>query len=96
MVVGLVAYALWQLVEAIWGHRGKEGRRRVGKLVGSFVKALVAAGFAATAVQLLSSHHAGGGAEEDVTARVLGAPGGALLVGAAGVVLVVLGGYWVT
>jgi hypothetical protein len=38
---GLVALALWQASEAIWGYRNHEGAKRVGKQVTCGAKAVI-------------------------------------------------------
>ena len=87
--VGLLAYALWKLGQAVFG-RGPEGGG------GSELKDRVANGgggvvylaFFAVAVRiLLGSSSSGSGDPSNAAAGVLGWPGGAVIVGVAGAVL---------
>ena len=41
VAVGLVALALWQASEAIWGYRNREGAKRVRKQVTSWAMAVI-------------------------------------------------------
>ena len=97
MAVGLVAYALWQAAEAVWGYRLLERRKRAAKRVASAGRALLGLALAATALSVLArTGSAGSGtAEKRLTAGALALPGGAALVVVAGLVLLGLGGYWV-
>ncbi|GGS08923.1 membrane protein [Streptomyces humidus] len=95
--VGLVGMALWRLSEAVFGAVGEDGRSARKRLLAlgrcafySFVAYSVLA-FAA------GSGSGGGSSDEqsrDVTARVLGLPGGQWIVGVAGVGIVVAG-LWI-
>ena len=52
VAVGLVALALWQASEAIWGHRDREGAKRVRKQVTSGAKAVFYAALAVSAASV--------------------------------------------
>ncbi|MFD1507707.1 DUF1206 domain-containing protein [Georgenia yuyongxinii] len=96
MIAGLVAYAVWQAVEAIWGHTHQEQKKRLAKRLGSAGKAVLSLALVATAIGLLSgSGGDSGGSPEQATSGVLGVPGGFALVVAAGLALLVLGAYLV-
>jgi hypothetical protein len=96
MVVGLVAYGVWQAVEAIWGHTRQEQKKRLAKRVASAGKAVLSLALAATAVGLLVGSRGGSGSSpEQATSGVLSAPGGVALVVVAGLALLVLGAYLV-
>ena len=94
LVVGFAAVALWRLEQAVWGYSyvsdtGKQLRRRVT----AGAKAVL---FAVLAV-LAGSTAAGGGAssgsgQQGLTATVMSWPGGQLLVGAAGLAIIAVGG----
>jgi hypothetical protein len=95
LVVGFAAVALWRLEQAVWGYSyisdtGKQLRRRVT----AGAKAVL---FAVLAV-LAGSTAAGGGAssgsgQQGLTATVMGwGTGGRLLVGAAGLAIIAVGG----
>lgn len=96
MAVGLLAYAVWQAAEAVWGYRDKDHSDRTKKRIGSVAKAAFALVLMVTAVRVAtSSPGGGGGGEESAAARVLAAPGGVALLLAVAAGVVVLGAYWV-
>lgn len=94
LAAGFAGYALWRFVEAAIGPRDEQDARKAAlKRLGYAARGLIYAGLFATASLLLVGADEGEGRESattDWTARVLGWPGGRLLVGAAG--LVVVGG----
>ena len=94
VAVGLAAMVVWQLLEAALGHRSADGAKRLGKRLGSAAKAVVYGVLAFSAVQKMLE--AGGSSGTDsMTAQLMAAPGGQLLVGAVGAGIVVVGGYLV-
>ncbi len=97
LVVGFTGYALWQAAEAAWGRRDEgNDTKRTGKRAVSAAKALVYAALAATTASILFGRDEGGGQQESLwTARVLELPGGRILVGVAGLVIVGGGGWLV-
>lgn len=90
ITVGLAALTLWQLVEAIWGHRAAPPGKRATKRLVSGGKALVFAAIGWSAFKLAS----GGGSSSDqgqtFTAKVLAWPFGQVLVGLAGIVIIAI------
>ncbi|MFD9481934.1 MULTISPECIES: DUF1206 domain-containing protein [Streptomyces] len=95
LVVGLAAMALWRLSEAVFGQAvagGDTWTRRLGCLGLAVFYTVIAIGVAQTA---LAGGSAGGrpGDEtsQDYTAKVLNWPGGRVLVGVVGAVLVIVG-----
>jgi Domain of Unknown Function (DUF1206) len=93
--VGLLAYALWKLGQAAFG-RGPEGggdpdlKDRIGNAAGG----VVYLGFFAVAVRILFGDSSGGSREPSkAAAGVLGWPGGAVIVGVAGAVLIAISLY---
>ncbi|GAA2499438.1 DUF1206 domain-containing protein [Streptomyces gobitricini] len=87
--VGLVGMALWQLTEALWGHKTTKRLLSAGRTVFYAVVAWSVLVFAA-------GDHSGGGGESDrrshdMTARALELPAGQWLVAAAGVAIAVTG-----
>lgn len=93
--IGLFALALWQIFEAVWGHLdAEEGRKRIVKRLGSAAKAVVyaALGVSAIGTAVGSASSGGGSSEETLTAKLLSAPFGRVLVIAVGVVVLVVGG----
>lgn len=93
--IGLLGLTVWQVSEAVWGHRDKDGLALVGKRVGSGGKAVayLVLAIAAARTAMGSSSGGGGQTEEGVTASLLGAPAGQFLVGVLGVGIVVIGVY---
>jgi hypothetical protein len=94
LVVGFAAVALWRLEQAVWGYSyisdtGKQLRRRVvaGAKAVLFAVLAVLAGSAAG-----SGGASSGGGQQGLTATVMGWPGGQLLVGAAGLAIIAVGG----
>jgi hypothetical protein len=85
--VGLLALAIWQLAEAIRRHANQTGATL--RLV-SAAEATAFAVLGVSAVRAAAGRGSGGSNEEqaDFTSRVLEAPGGPIIVGSAGVVLV--------
>ncbi len=89
MVVGFAAYAAWRLSEAAWGRRDEaDEKKRTAKRVGSAVNGLVYLFFGVLAYKTVTGSSSSS-SSADVTAKVLGWPGGQALVFVAG--LVVLG-----
>lgn len=92
LVVGFVATALWRLTQAIWGFGYvSETTKKIRRKVSSGVKVVIFAGLAVLAGQTAAGGGGGGGGQK-ATAGLLGLPGGPFLVGAAGLVIVVVGG----
>jgi len=92
LAVGFAGYALWRFVEAVIGPQDeKDPRKALGKRLGYAARGLLYTGFCATAAKFLVGADEGAAEENaatDWTARVLGWPGGRLLVGAVGLVVV--------
>ncbi len=98
MAVGFAGYALWRFVEAALGPPGgeKDSRKAALKRVGYGARGLLYTGLCASAARLLVGADEGSGQENvttDWTARVLGWPGGRLLVAVTGLVVVGAGLY---
>jgi len=92
VVVGLFAMAIWQFVEAIWGHRDRpSGFKRIRKRLGSAGRTIVYAAIAIAAISTVQGAGSDGNKEEGYTARLLSAPFGRILVIAVAVVIIVLG-----
>jgi hypothetical protein len=86
IVIGLVAMALWQLLEAMIGHLDDTGARRVGERVVSFFRAVIYVALAWTAFRVVNGHPMAAAAQQrEATAGLLGQSGGTLLVGFLGV-----------
>jgi len=92
VAAGFALLGLWYLTEAVTGGRGRDRTDRAKALA----KLVLYAALAWTAYRFAS----GGGSSSrgqtrDVTATLLGAPGGVALVAVLGLVVVVVGGYHV-
>jgi|Tabmets5t2r1_1033131.scaffolds.fasta_scaffold00116_5 hypothetical protein len=89
VILGFVGYGLWQATEAAWGHRTeRDDRTRTVSRVESAVKAVIYLILAVVAFRVVTGSSRGGQGGEQVTAKLLQLPGGQLLVGLAGVVIV--------
>ncbi len=94
--VGLGAYAIWRLVQAILDPESRRrDARRVGQRIGYAVSGVAHAGLCVAAVQLALARGRGGGGHGSVTyiGKVLTWPGGAWLVAGAGIAVLAVGGY---
>jgi len=90
--VGLVALALWQVSEAIWGHPDRDRAKRVRKQVTSGARAAVYAAFAVSAALFaLGAGSSSSQSQEQATTGVLAWPGGRVLVVAAGLAVIGVG-----
>ena len=85
--VGLLALALWQLGEAIWGRKSHGGALR---RVAHVAEALAFGFLGVSAIRVASGSNGAGSNEQQAgfTAKVLDAPGGQLLVAAAGLAVI--------
>lgn len=93
MVVGFVLLLVWQLTEAARPHGGHDGATSRGA---GLAKAVVYASLVYTAGRFAVGGHSDSSRQTvDVTAAVMGAPGGQVLVGLVGLGIVVIGGLHV-
>jgi uncharacterized SAM-binding protein YcdF (DUF218 family) len=93
VAIGLGGYALWRLVRALLGHGPEDSDSGLERVAG-VGSGIVYACLCAIAVEILLGAGSGGsGDTQKTTAGVLGWPGGAWLVGIAGVVLIGVGLY---
>ena len=92
MAVGFLALALWQLSEALIG--GQDAKHRVESGARTVVYALIVG----TILSFLLSGSAGKSSDsqsKDLTATVMGWPGGRFIVGAVALGIIGLGLYWI-
>ncbi|WP_031488020.1 DUF1206 domain-containing protein [Streptomyces bicolor] len=95
--IGLAGMALWRLSEALFGSVGQDGRSARKRLLATVRFAFYV--FAASSVLsfVASGNRSGGGSSDqqsrDATARAMEIPAGRWLVGAAGIAIVVAGGW---
>ena len=102
MVLGFLMLVVWQVIEAAVGHREEDGNKRLGKRLVSAGRAVVYAALgisaATTAISAGSSGSGGSGGSasaDSLTARLMSAPGGQVLVVLVGLAIVVVGGVLV-
>jgi Domain of Unknown Function (DUF1206) len=84
--LGLFFLAVWQLLEAAWGHRREDGAKRAFKRLGSagMVVLFAVLGYSAIMTATAGSSTSN---EESLTRRLLELPGGQLIVMGIGVVI---------
>jgi hypothetical protein len=97
VVVGLAALGLWHLVEAFVGVPGSETAKQTGARIKAAAKAVLYGVLAFTAARIATGGGGGGGGDtqEDLTAKILGLPGGQLIVGAIGLTIIGVGVFHV-
>ena len=94
VVVGLVAFAVWQGFAAAIGFRHKDRGERVRKRVAAGGKTIAVLAIAALGVRVLVTGSSGSGSAgpQEATAGLLALPAGQALVVAVGVVVLVIAG----
>lgn len=90
LAFGLAGYALLRLVHVFVDPSGEDGAKGVAMRISYAIRAVVYGGLTWVAIQALTGDGGGSGSEQ-LTATVLGWPFGAWLIGAAAVVLAVVG-----
>ena len=92
VAVGLVALALWQASEAIWGYRNREGAGRVRKQLTSGAMAAIYAALGVSAASVaLGSGSSSSQSQQQATSGVLAWPGGRVIVVVAGLIIIGVG-----
>src|SRR5665811_92073 len=92
VAVGLVALALWQASEAIWGYRNRDGAGRLRKRVTSGAKAVIFAVLGASAASVaLGSGSSSSQSPRQTTSGVLAWPAGEVIVVVAGLIIIGVG-----
>jgi hypothetical protein len=94
VAIGLLALAVWQGTQAIWGCRDREGLKRTRKRISSGGKAIfyAALGVSAASVALGGGDGSGGPrASQERTSGVLSLPGGQTIVVVAGLAVIGVG-----
>jgi hypothetical protein len=90
-VVGLVALLLWQLATAVWGFRSEDEPKKSLKRASSAGRAILYGVLAFSAFKIVSgsgSSSGGDSKEEGLTADLLGAPAGRVLVALVGLAII--------
>ncbi len=93
VAAGFVALVVWQVLEAAWGHRSEDGGKRVVKRVTSGAKVVLYGSLALTAFKSATGSSSSSGGTDGLTARLMNAPAGPLLVGLVGVGVLVVAGF---
>ncbi|HEY6745452.1 MAG TPA: DUF1206 domain-containing protein [Mycobacteriales bacterium] len=92
VAVGLVALALWQASEVIWGYRNREGAKRVRKQVTSGARAVIYAALGVSAASVaLGSGSSSSKSRQRATSGVLAWPGGRVIVVVVGLIIIGVG-----
>ncbi|MEJ7702945.1 MAG: DUF1206 domain-containing protein [Geodermatophilaceae bacterium] len=92
IAVGLIALALWQLSEAIWGFRGEDGKKRLRHRLTAGGKAVAFAALAVSAIRAVSgSGSSSAGEQQQQTSGVLSLPFGQFLVIVAALIVIGVG-----
>lgn len=91
VAAGFGALVVWQLTEALTGHRDQQGRKRMTKRTGSGCKAVVYGALGWSALKVAMGGGSSGGNTDGTTARLMSMPGGPLLVAAVGLVVLAVG-----
>jgi Domain of Unknown Function (DUF1206) len=92
VAIGLVALALWQASEVIWGYRNTDGPERARKRLASGASAVIyaALGFSAASIAL-GSGSSSSQSQNKATSGVLAWPGGRVIVVVAGLIIIGVG-----
>lgn len=92
IVVGLAALVVWQVVQAVGGNAWRDDSERTRARIRHLARAVVYSALAVAAFGVVTgSGGSGGGQEETVTATLLGAPAGRVLVAAVGLGIIAVG-----
>ncbi len=87
---GLVALALWQISESIWGYRKRDGAK--GKRVASGTKAVVYAALGISAARVaFGSGSSSAVQQQEATSGLLSLPAGRVMVVVAGMIIIGIG-----
>jgi len=92
VTAGLVALVPWQLGEAVWGHRSVHGGVRVRRVAINLAEAALF-GVLAWSAGSVAAHGGSSAPSRSFAEVVFGLPGGPLLIGLAGVGLLIGAGY---
>jgi hypothetical protein len=84
VAAGFAALVLWQLFEAVAGHRDKEGKKRVFKRLGSAFKIVIYGTLGWSALKIAMGGGSDGGSTDTMTSKLMSMPAGQLLVGLVG------------
>ena len=85
---GLGALVVWQVAEALVGHREEDGAKRLGRRLLSAGRAVVFGIVGYAALQTALGGGSGGGSTDSMTGRLMSQPFGPWLVGLVGLVII--------
>ncbi len=91
IAVGMLLLVVWQLMEAVLGHREKDGTDLALKRAQSVAKAVIYGGLGVSAVKVAAGSGSSGGGSHSLSAKLLHLPGGPWLVGLVGLVIIAVG-----
>ena len=95
VAVGMMLLALWQVIEALVGHRLEQEGSRARRRLASIGKAVVYGYIGVTAARVAAGSGSSGGGTDSTTAQIMELPAGQVLVAAVGAVIIGVGGYLV-
>ena len=95
VAAGMVLLALWQLVEALAGHRLEQEGSRTRRRLSSAGKAVVYGYIGVSAARVAAGAGSSGGGTDSTTARIMELPAGQVLVAAVGAAILGVGAYLV-
>jgi hypothetical protein len=90
---GLAALTVWLIMTALWGYRSEDDSKRMFKRLSAVGRAAVYAVLAVSAARTASAGSTSSGSdskEEGLTAQLMGAPAGRVLVAIVGVVILIV------
>jgi Domain of Unknown Function (DUF1206) len=93
LAAGLLLLAVWQVIEAVVGHRHHQDSTRLRRRLTSAGKVLIYGYIAYSAATIAAGAGSSGGGSDSTTAKVMNLPAGQLLVGAVGAVVIGTGVY---
>jgi hypothetical protein len=91
--IGMFLLAAWQLIEAGFGHRDEDGKKRVAKRLASAGKAVVYVVIGVSGIKIAIGSGSSGKGEETFTAKLMNLPAGQVLVAAVGIAIIGFGVY---
>jgi hypothetical protein len=95
VAAGFAALVLWQLGEALLGHRDKDGTTRTVERLGSAGRVAVYAALGYAAVRIAAGSSGGTEQPDEVSTSLMRLPAGPLLVAGVGLVIAAIGAYLV-
>jgi len=91
VAAGFAALVVWQALEAVFGHRDEEGKKRVWKRGVSAVKVGIYGTIGYSALDIATGSDTQGGGTDTWTAKLMSMPAGVWLVAAVGLVVAGVG-----